>query len=120
MEKIYFEGKIVNYDIKIMTNDLNGIGKNKSLMVHDNISFETISYNAIKTFSLEKISHYYLREVVGIRGLTNSEFVSEFTKVLGEAIDEFNKDVEYDNSLDFIIVIIIIRPIERFFDWLKK
>ena len=46
--------------------------------------------------------------------------MTEFTKVLGEAINQFKKDVEYENSLDFIVGIIIIRPIERFFDWLKK
>ena len=120
MDKIYFEGMVVDRDITILTKDLGVWGKNKSLTVVNHMRYESLGYHQLNTYTLDSISQRYIREVRGYGGLQNQEFMTEFTKVLGEAIKEFNKDVEYENSLDFIVGIIIIRPIERFFDWLKK
>jgi len=120
MDKIYFEGMVVDRDITIMTKDLGVWGKNKSLTVVNHMRYESLGYHQLKTYSLDAVSQHYCKEILGYRGLQNQEFMTEFTKVLGEAINQFKKDVEYENSLDFIVGIIIIRPIERFFDWLKK
>lgn len=120
MDKIYFEGRVVDRDITIFTKDLGGWGEYKSLSVVNYMRYESLGYNKLKTYSLEAVSQHYIKEVIGYRGLQNQEFETEFTKVLAKAINEFKKDVEYENSLDFIVGIIIIQPIERFFDWLKK
>lgn len=120
MDKIYFEGRIVDRDITILTINRGDEDKNKSLTVVNYMRYESLKHNQLKTYSLESVSQHYITKVLGHRGLDNREFQTEFTKVLAKAIDEFNKDVEYENSLDFIVGKYIIQPIERFFDWLKK
>ena len=120
MEKVYFKDRIVDRDITIMTNDIGVKGKYKSLLVVNYVRYESLGYHQLKANSLETVSQHYIREVIGYRGLENREFEAEFAKVLSKAIEEFYNDVEYENSLDFLVGKYLIQPIERLFDWLKK
>jgi len=120
MEKVYFRGRVVDRDIVIMTNDIGVGGKYKSLLVVNYMRYESLGYHQLKTNSLESVSRHYIKEVIGYRGLDNQEFEKEFTKVLAKAIDEFKKDAEYENSLDYFVGKYLIQPIEKLFDWLKK
>jgi len=90
----------------------------------------TVSFNGnyhshdiinLNRYNITSIANSYIINITfGNTWIHNERFMNDFIKTLGPIIEEFQKDVEYEYSLDGWIGRIFIEPFENFVDWLKK
>ena len=121
--KIYFSGRIQGRDTVIKRHsDIFDGRENQTLYVRFNpYGGDSLTYGKLfGGHSMNVIVDYYVRNAGFSAWMHDSEFQEEFGTILSKAIDEFKKDVDEDFSLNGWIGKLIIKPIENFFDWLKK
>ena len=93
----------------------------QELTVNFNGTYHSHDINNLKRFTITSIANSYIINITfGNTWIHNERFMNDFIKTLGPIIEEFQKDVEYEYSLDGWIGRIFIEPFENFVDWLKK
>ena len=93
----------------------------QELTVNFNGNYHVHDLNSFNRYTIESIARSYIQSITfGNTWIHNERFMNDFIKTLGPIIEEFQKDVEYEYSLDGWIGRIFIEPFENFVDWLKK